>query len=287
MRAVQDNPVRFQRGHAFPVQIFVGQDVVVVFHCLQPGDDRQVGRKLPRRAEPRRAIFRPEVDDRTAVGGVADACAVVVLVVGGETELDVVLVDLDIDLLEDRRLGRNRLQRGAIECGADIGVGKIARCRDQQADRRPTCVAGTDEERCVLLGIARRELDGVDAALELIRNGQRQRRLPVAIDERVGVQLDAAVFSGRKPKAVVAAGPVPARQATHRSIVALGVQLMGTDVHHRVADPVLGIARGRVPVGEHARGIRPGSARGRHRAPGDRAPRPGRRSDRSCHCSIG
>ena len=142
VRAVQDNPVRFQRGHAFPVQIFVGQDVVVVFHCLQPGDDRQVGRKLPRRAEPRRAIFRPEVDDRTAVGGVADACAVVVLVVGRETELDVVLVDLDIDLLEDRRLGRDRLQRRAIECGADIGVGKIARCRDQQADRRPRASLG-------------------------------------------------------------------------------------------------------------------------------------------------
>src|SRR5262245_58430499 len=132
------------------------------------------------------------------------------------------------------------------------------RRRDEQADRSPRH-AGTNEEGGVLLGIARRELDGVDTALQLVGNGERERRLPIAIDQRVGMQLNAAVFSGRQPKAVVAAGPVPAGQPTDGAIVTLGVQLVRAGVDQAIANPLLAIASGRVPIGKHAGGIRPGT----------------------------
>ena len=41
--------------------------------------------------------------------------------------------------------------------------------------------------------------------------------------------------------------------------MALGVQLVRAGVRHRIADPVLGISRGRVPIGEHAGRIWPGA----------------------------
>ena len=40
VRAVQHDAVGLQRGDAIAVQILIGDDVVIVFHCFQPADDR-------------------------------------------------------------------------------------------------------------------------------------------------------------------------------------------------------------------------------------------------------
>ena len=70
------------------------------------------------------------------------------------------------------------------------------------------------------------------------------------------MKFDAAVFLRRQTETVVASTPVPAGLRANRSIVALGVQTIRSNIGHQVANAVVGIAVGGVPIGDHAVGRR-------------------------------
>ena len=66
------------------------------------------------------------------------------------------------------------------------------------------------------------------------------------------MKFDSAVFVGRQPEAIVAAAPIPAGLRANRPIVSLGVQMKGSDVGDDVADTLIGVSVGRIPIGDQA-----------------------------------
>src|ERR1700733_2301551 len=106
----------------------------------------------------------------------------------------------------------------------------------------------------MLLRLPRAQTQRIEAAFEIGRHGDRDARLPAAIDQRIVVKDDAAILRGIEPEAVSPALPVPAGHGTYRPIDALGMQCMRTDVDNGVADAAVGIAHRGVPMRDHGAG---------------------------------
>ena len=167
MGAGDDAVVGAQNVDAFAMQIFIGDVVAVVAHVVDPGDDREIGRKLPGDVHARHAVFRPHVDDRTQIGREADAGAILEMVVGRQAVF-AVLVGLDVEIGDDRRLAGHRLDDLRVEAQALIGIGEIACGRHEEAELA-LGLARPDDEDDVFLGNADARPDaqphGIDAAL--------------------------------------------------------------------------------------------------------------------------
>src|SRR3954454_11730111 len=164
-------------------------------------------------------------------------------------------VYLDVDFSKDGCLARRRLGDRRIEPEMLIGIGQIACGGSKEADATRRRL-GTNEEDDVFLAqtlsIAGAQTQSVSSATQITWYFEGFRYFPVAVDQGVGVKFNSAVFVRRQPEAIVATAPVPAGLRANRPVISLGMQVKGPDVGDDITDSLIGVAIGRIPIGNQS-----------------------------------
>ena len=136
MTAGENDLIRRQEAGPFPVQIFIGGDVVGEREAVEPLDQVEIGREVSWRGGEILGCLGAHGDDRAQARGVADAAAIEVFVVDGAAEVrprDEEVIGRG-EALRFRRVGAGRCRAGHVH--PEVGVGEVGVGRRQVEDRR-------------------------------------------------------------------------------------------------------------------------------------------------------
>ena len=139
-----------EQVNALAVQILVASDVILDAEFIQPVDDAEIGRKLPRRLSGEPAVVpRSHVDDRPSARAEDHPRPVGVELVARPAEV-VVLLQLEIVSMENGHVPCEQLGAGSIERKAVVGVGEVGAGRHQQrtGDRGSAAPGRTKNGMC-------------------------------------------------------------------------------------------------------------------------------------------
>ncbi len=173
--------VVLQPREAVVVHVLVGDDVVLVAQLVEPVDQMQVGRVLPRRLHQEVVVLRPDAEDRPEPRREAEAAPVGMGVVDRAAIL-AMLGQEHVLVLHDRHAVDQQLRPARVVGEMLVGVGHVADRRHHHRDLGLLLPrAGHDEERdVVLVAFLRGELHAVGIALIVRRDGPFEVDLPSA-----------------------------------------------------------------------------------------------------------
>ena len=161
MRARHDAAIRLQAIDPFVVQVLVGDDVAVEALGRQPVGDVGIGVELPQVA------LRPHVEDGPQAGGMGNAAAVAMQIVGREAEGMGLFQEL-VSAVDGGELRAAQLVEAPAGVHLVVGVGEVARGRHQEDEARGRLALGrAHEQRRELLEVALLQMHAVDRALQV------------------------------------------------------------------------------------------------------------------------
>ena len=194
----------------------------------------QIGRIVPHAGAARiveREEPRPHRQDRPMPRRERYAAAVEMLVVGG-APVDRIVIGI-VWIGAPRR---DAVVIRLVDAGARvIGIRLVGEGRRQERDRRerPLPLRQHVERQPVLAGLAG-QMQRVGAAAQIVRHGPREIRLPVAIAQVVGMEMDRAVVARRMTPALLAPAPARSDHRARRHVHQPAVARMRTDVVDRL-----------------------------------------------------
>ena len=226
MRAGDDDVVVLDAGEPVVGDVLVGEDVVLVAHRLQPVDQVEVGRVLPRRLGEEVVVFRPDRQDRPQTRRDRDAGAVGVGVVD-RAAVFTVLGQEHVLLLHDRHAVDEQFRPARVAGHVLVGIGHVADGRHHHRDLGGLLAdARHNPERDELLvALGRGQLGGVEAALHAgLRHAPSEVGGPAGVVHVVVVEADGTVFLRRVLPVEVLARPVVAGHAAVGAVHQRGVE---------------------------------------------------------------
>ena len=119
-----------------------------------------------------------------------------------------------------------------VDAGAlMIGVGLIGEGRGQERDRRERPLPRRQHvERQPVLAVIAGQMQRIGAAAQIVRHGPGEIRVPFAIAQIVGMEMDRTVVARRVAPALLAAGPTRTDHGSCRHVHQPAVACLRTDV---------------------------------------------------------
>ena len=180
------------------MKLVIGDHVVGDALLLKPVDQMKIRRELMRRIETAAAMIRPEGrQHRTQHRHMRHAASIIVPIVGAP---QAVFFEIGIFIRVELRILKRRHAAQLLKaCNRFVSIGDIAERRQKHRylRRRFSFWRANDEGKVVPRSVLSRQLERIDAALEVTRRGESEILFPASVFKIVVMEVNGLVLFRR------------------------------------------------------------------------------------------